>query len=237
MVEFRGGEAMTRSIAVIAAHPDDEVLGCGAAIARHTAAGEAVHVLIMAEGVTSRSAAPNSDNAKEQLAELALCAHRAHEILGSESLELLAFPDNRMDSVDMLAVVKSVEVFLAKVHPDTVYTHFPADLNVDHRIVSEAVQIACRPVPTASVRRVLMFEVASSTDWRLVTPVSFNPNYFIDVTMTIDKKMRALAAYGSEMRPAPHARSLTGVAALATWRGATVGVGAAEAFVLGRAIV
>src|ERR1700692_4198267 len=109
MVEFRSGEGVTRSIAVIAAHPDDEVLGCGAAIARHTAAGEAVHVLIMAEGVTSRSAAPNSDNAKEHLAELALCAHRAHEILGSESLELLAFPDNRMDSVDMLAVVKSVE--------------------------------------------------------------------------------------------------------------------------------
>ena len=228
---------MSRTIAVIAAHPDDEVLGCGATMARHAAAGDQVHVLIVAEGATSRGAKRNREEAATELSELALNARKAHAILGSASLELLEFPDNRLDSVDLLDVVKVVETFLGKVRPDTVYTHFPNDLNVDHRVVSEAVQVACRPEPAATVRNLLMFEIASSTEWRIASSVSFTPDYFVDVSATLGKKMEALAAYASEMRPWPHARSLQAIEALARWRGASVGVQASEAFVLGRALV
>lgn len=228
---------MSRTVAVVAAHPDDEVLGCGATIARHTAAGDQVHVLIVAEGVTSRSATRSRDDAKAGLSDLALSARRAHAILGSESLEMLAFPDNRMDSVDLLEVVKEIERFLLKVCPDTVYTHFPEDLNIDHRIVSDAVQVACRPIPGCGIKQLLMFEVASSTEWRVASPVTFSPNYFVEVSATLEVKKRALSAYASEMRPWPHARSLEAVESLAKWRGASAGVIAAEAFVLGRAIV
>ena len=236
-MEFRSGETVSRTIAVIAAHPDDEVLGCGATIARHTAAGDRVHVLIIAEGVTSRDAAQSRANAQVELSDLAASARRAHGILGSARLEMLGFPDNRLDSVNLLDVVKPIEVFLAEVLPEAVYTHFPADLNVDHKIVSEAVQVACRPLPGSRLRQLIMFEVASSTEWRVASSVNFSPNYFVDVSATLELKKQALSAYASEMRPWPHARSIEAVEALARWRGASVGVLAAEAFVLGRGIV
>jgi N-acetylglucosamine malate deacetylase 1 len=236
-VEFCGGKIMSRIIAVVAAHPDDEVLGCGAAIARHALAGEQVHVLIVSEGATSRGAARSRAKAQVELSDLAMSARKAHAILGSASLEMMAFPDNRLDSVDLLDVVKPIEAFLEKVCPETLYTHFPADLNIDHRIVSEAVQVACRPVPGSRLKQLLMFEVASSTEWRVASPVSFNPNYFVEISGTLELKRHALAAYASEIRPWPHARSLEAVEALAKWRGASVGIVAAEAFVLGRGIV
>jgi LmbE family N-acetylglucosaminyl deacetylase len=236
-VEFRRGAAVSRCIAVVAAHPDDEVLGCGATIARHALAGDQVHILIVSEGITSRAAERSRTKAQMQLSDLAECAKKAHEILGSASLEMLALPDNRLDGVDLLDVVKPIETFLNSVRPETVYTHFPADLNVDHRMVSEAVQVACRPVPGSRVKQLLLFEVASSTEWRVASPVSFSPNFFVEISATLEIKKRALHAYASEMRPWPHARSLEAIDALAKWRGASAGVTAAEAFVLGRSIV
>ena len=162
---------MSRRIAVIAAHPDDEVLGCGATIARHSAQSDEVHVLIVAEGATSRSAARDRQESKDQLSQLASSAHRAHELLGTSKLELLEFPDNRLDSVDLLDVIKAIEAFLARSKPDIVYTHWPFDLNVDHRIVSEAVQTACRPVPQSMQEQLLFFEVPSSTSSGVSVPV------------------------------------------------------------------
>jgi LmbE family N-acetylglucosaminyl deacetylase len=212
------------------------VLGCGATIARHARAGDQVHILIVSEGITSRDDVRSRITAQTQLSDLAACAKKAHEILGSASLEMLALPDNRLDSADLLDVIKPIETFLNSVQPETVYTHFPADLNVDHQIVSEAVQVACRPVPGSQLKQLLLFEVASSTEWRVASPVSFNPNFFMEISATLEIKKRALCAYASEMRTWPHARSLEAVEALAKWRGASVGVTAAEAFVLGRGI-
>jgi LmbE family N-acetylglucosaminyl deacetylase len=228
---------MTRRIAVIAAHPDDEVLGCGATIARHTASGDEVHVLIVAEGATSRSVTGDRLEFKDQLSQLAASAHRANELLGATNLELLGFSDNRMDSVDLLDVVKVIEAFLGRFEPHTVYTHWPFDLNIDHRIVSEAVQTACRPVPLSPQDQILFFEVPSSTEWRVSAARSFEPNYFVDVSATLELKHKALAFYASEMRSWPHSRSREAVEALARWRGASVGVMAAEAFVLGRTLI
>lgn len=222
-------------VAVIAAHPDDEILGCGGTIARHAAAGATVSVLIVAEGATSRSAQRMREAHAPDLQDLAACAHAAHAAVGTRHLSLLDFPDNRLDSVDFLDIVKAIETFLAAAAADTVYTHFPHDLNIDHRLVSEAVQTACRPQPGATTRRLFFFEVASSTEWRLAGPgTTFSPNYFVDIEATLDKKLQALSAYHPEMRPWPHARSLAAVEHLARWRGASVGVPAAEAFVVGR---
>jgi N-acetylglucosamine malate deacetylase 1 len=228
---------MSRRIAVVAAHPDDEVLGCGGTIARHALEGDQVHVLILAEGATSRLARRDRAGAEDQLSQLAISARRANEILGTADLELLDFPDNRLDSVDLLDVVKAVELFFKKCQPQTIYTHWPHDLNVDHRIVSEAVQTACRPVPQSLQEQLLFFEIPSSTEWRVSAGRLFEPTCFVDVSATLESKQRALSAYATEMRKWPHSRSVEAVEALAHWRGASVGAKAAEAFVLGRAVI
>jgi LmbE family N-acetylglucosaminyl deacetylase len=228
---------MNRRIAVVAAHPDDEVLGCGGTIARHTAEGDQVHVLIVSEGATSRGATRDRSKLRGELSQLAAAARRANQLLGTSNLELLDFPDNRLDGIDLLDVVKAVEGFLDKCKPQTVYTHWPSDLNVDHRVVSEAVQTACRPIPACVQEQLLFFEVPSSTEWRAGAGRPFEPNYFVDVSATLELKQRALSAYETEMRAWPHSRSLEAVQSLARWRGASVGVAAAEAFTLGRALV
>ena len=116
-----------------------------------------------------------------------------------------------------------------------VYSHWIGDVNIDHRRIHEAVVAACRPQPGHPVESLLFFEVASSTEWQ--TPGSapaFQPNWFVDISATLDTKLAALAAYQAELRDWPHPRSTRGVEHLARWRGSTVGCEAAEAFVLGR---
>lgn len=228
---------MKDCVAVIAAHPDDEVLGCGGAIARFIESGADVHVLIMAEGITARDSVRDRCQREEELSELHAMAKKSHDILGSSSLQLLNFPDNRMDSCDRLDIVKAVEEFVEKHKPSVVFTHHSSDVNIDHRRVHEAVITACRPTPGHCVKKLFFFEVASSTEWRpAATVMPFIPNYFVDISSTLDKKMNALRAYDSEMRDFPHARSLEGLRALAQWRGASTGLLAAEAFVVGRII-
>lgn len=229
---------MSESILVVAAHPDDEVLGCGATMARHAARGDSVHVLILAEGVTSRSAKRDRKTARAQLSALARCAEQANSILGASSVSLERFPDNRLDSVDRLDLIKVVEDHVARIAPASVYTHNATDLNVDHRRVHEAVATACRPLPGTTVRRLLFFEVPSSTEWQVpASGAVFTPTVFIDVSKTLKLKIDALEAYATEMREFPHPRSLVAVKHLAKWRGASVGVQAAEAFMLGREIL
>lgn len=227
-----------KTILVIAAHPDDEVLGCGATIAKHVQLGDKVHVVILAEGATSRDERRDRSQRSTELSQLAEAAHRAKEILGVASLTLHDFPDNRMDSVDLLDIVKIVESSMEKVSPDIVYTHHAGDMNIDHRCTHEAVVTACRPHPQQSVSTLLFFEVPSSTEWQLPgSGQPFIPNWFVDISDTLAKKLKALEAYESEMRPWPHSRSYKAVEALARWRGASVGVEAAETFLVGRNLV
>lgn len=217
------------SILVVAAHPDDEVLGCGGTIARHVADGNEVHVLILGEGVMSRPAASRAELEPHRAA-----ARRANEILGVQTLTLHDYPDNRLDSVDRLDVTQFVESHVRKHAPAIVYTHHWADLNHDHTRSSECVVTACRPAPEQMVRRILCFEVPSSTGWRGPQRDAFDPNWFVDISKTLAVKLAALAAYAHELRDFPHPRSHEAVTHLARWRGATVGVDAAEAFVLVR---
>ncbi len=222
---------------IITAHPDDEVLGCGGSMAKWAKEGHEVHVLILAEGSTSRDKQRDRASRTEELSLLAQSAKRATYILGVESVKLLDYPDNRMDSIDLLDVVKPVEEIIEKLQPEVVVTHHAGDLNIDHQIIHQAVITACRPQPGQTVKRILSFEVPSSTEWQ--SPSSGNPfvpNWFEDISDTLNLKIKALEAYKSEMRDWPHSRSTKAVEHLARWRGASVGVEAAEAFMLVREI-
>ena len=222
-----------KSILILAAHPDDEVLGCGGTIAKLADEGATIHVAFLADGVFSRAGA-----AGEQQAELnarRAAAQKACDILGVKSVFFGEFPDNRMDTIALLDIIKPIETLVAKYQPDTVFTHHAGDVNIDHRRIHEAVVTACRPQPGHPVKTLLCFEVPSSTEWQLPgsAPV-FAPNWFVDISDTLERKLAALDAYAAELRAWPHPRSRQGVEHLAHWRGATVGVDAAEAFTLGR---
>lgn len=224
------------SVLVVAAHPDDELLGCGGTLARHIREGDSVSVLILGEGLTSRQDSREQGLLNEDLDNLHTDMKMALGKLGIRSVFSLAFPDNRFDSVPLLDVVKAVEGVKKRVEPELVYTHYIGDLNIDHRITVQAVLTAFRPQPGESVKEIYSFEVPSSTLWMPGETSSFNVNYYVDITEYLDLKLRALSCYQSEIRPWPHARSLENIESLAKMRGASIGVEAAEAFILLRGI-
>lgn len=223
------------AVLVVAAHPDDEILGCGGAIAWHAARGDHVQVAILAEGLTSRDPERAPDRHAKGFEQLRAAARKANEIAGAADVTFFEYPDNRMDGVERLDVTKTVEGLVAAHRPSVVYTHHAGDVNVDHRRIQDAVIAACRPLPGATVRTLLFFEVASSTEWQPpAARAPFAPNWYLDISDVLDRKLSALSAYASEMRDWPHPRSIRAVEHLARWRGATIGVEAAEAFVCGR---
>jgi LmbE family N-acetylglucosaminyl deacetylase len=224
---------MTGATLVLAAHPDDEVLGCGGTIARMADKGVRVHIAILADGVGARASDARPDPA--ELGRRRGAAERSAEILRATSIEFDDLPDNRMDSVPLLEITKRVEGLIARYRPDTVLTHHGGDLNIDHRRVHQATLTACRPQGDHPVRTILCFEVPSSTEWQAPgSHIPFAPNWFVDISLTLERKLAALDAYASELRAWPHPRSRQAVAHLARWRGASIGSEAAEAFMLAR---
>lgn len=227
---------MSETIAIIAAHPDDEVLGCGGTAIAHARRGDAVHILILAEGLTSRDERRDAQARAAELAAWRDTARRAGALLGAQSVAFAGLPDNRMDGLELLDIVKRVEAFLAPLKPHRIYTHHGGDLNIDHRLTHQAVLTAARPQGPGSPA-LLFFEVPSSTEW--ATPGTFAPflpNWHQDISTALEAKLAALAVYADELRPWPHPRSIEAVRDLARVRGAQVGLPAAEAFVLGRMV-
>lgn len=218
----------------MAAHPDDETLGCGGTIAR-LAKGNCVNVLILGEGATARYAT-RADAPSEELSNLAKAAMRAALTLGVSWLKLGDLPDNRFDSVELLSIVKRIEGWLVEMQPEVLYTHSAADLNVDHRITAQAVLMATRPQSNQTVREVYAFEVPSATDWAFGQLGTFRPNVFVDIADTIETKLAALACYESEVRLFPHPRSFEAIRASAQRWGSMAGVEYAEAFELIRRV-
>jgi len=224
---------MPDNVMVIAAHPDDEVLGCAGTIAHHVAKGDHVNIVFLSHGVGSRdNSVTDEDVSARQNA-----ASKVTELLGTKVPVFLGFPDNRMDSVDMLDITQAVEKLVQEKKPGIIYTHFPGDLNIDHCITHQAVLTACRPQSQSSVRAIYCFEVLSSTEWNSVTSNTFVPNVFMNITDYWDKKLEALECYAGEMRDSPHSRSINCVKALAMLRGETHGFHFAEAFVLERMLI
>ncbi len=218
-------------ILVVAAHPDDELLGLGGTIRRFANAGKEVHAVIMAEGITSRSDKRDEADQKE-LDELKEDAKKAAQIVGYQSIEFCGFPDNRMDEVDLLDIIKVVSKYVEKYKPDTIFTHHHGDLNIDHRRTCEAVLTACRPVGEYGVKKIYAFETPSSTEWNYVYNEPFTPNVYFDVTDTLEAKVEGMACYRSESTVYPHPRSGEALRALGKLRGSNVGFELAEAFML-----
>ena len=227
-----GGGAIGEPMKVLAmvAHPDDEVLGAGATLARHARHGDEVQIVFLADGVSARGADPAAVQRRTA------AAKNAAALLGAREPRFLGFPDNRLDTLALLDVIKAVEAIVGDVGPHTIYTHHAGDLNVDHALCHRAVMTACRPLPGSMVRRILAMEVASSTEWSGQSSGTFVPSRFVDISATRDAKRRALAAYAEEMRPFPHSRSNEAIAALEHWRGASAGLTCAEAFMVLRDI-
>ena len=223
---------------VVAAHPDDEILGAGGVMARHSAAGDRVFILIMATGASSR-AGVDAPAADEAIQALKAAAGRAALAVGAAPPFYADLPDNRMDGLDLLDVVRAIERVLDDIQPEIIYTHSPLDLNIDHEITARAVLTAARPQPENGVRAIHAFEVPSATGWYpRGDGREFVPSRYVDISgEPLDAKMAALSCYAAEMRAFPHARSLEAVAALAKWRGSAVGLDAAEAFTVLREIV
>ncbi len=224
------------NVLVVAAHPDDEVLGCGGTIARHAADGDQVHIAILGEGITSRHN-DRSDADACVLDSLHSHAKRAGQILGATSVEVFDLPDNRFDTVSQLDISKRIEQLVGKHQPDEIYTHHPGDLNLDHVITHRAVLTATRPMSKSAVKTICTFEVASSSEWAFdSTGPTFAPSVFIDIERFLDAKCEAMSAYETEARDFPHPRSTQALRAQAKRWGAACGRAAAEAFQLVRDI-
>lgn len=217
-------------VLVIAAHPDDEVLGAGGAIARHSECGDVISILILADGVTSRGS--ENKNFKKELGQRNASALSAAKILGAQTPILCGFPDNQLDTVPLLSIVKEIEKAIRVINPTIIYTHHAGDVNIDHRLVSEATEAAVRPMKGTDVKEVRAFEVASSSEWNFTRDV-FRPNVFVSLSKEQFKlKCNALDEYVEEMRPFPHPRSKEYIEALAKVRGGQSGNYFAEAFEL-----
>jgi len=211
---------------VIAAHPDDEVLGAGASIARWLDEGRKVNLAILGEGATSREATN-----RRAVAVLERTAIEAARRLGAAPPRFLGLPDNRFDSLPLLEIVQRVESLIEEFQPELVLTHHGGDLNVDHALTFRAVLTALRPMQGGRVRELRTFEIASSTEWAFGRfEPAFRPNCFVEVSATLQRKLDAMECYESEARAFPHPRSSQALEALARTRGAQSGFMAAEAF-------
>ncbi len=227
---------MAMTVLIIAAHPDDEVLGCGGTIARLAQEGNNVFIAIMGEGITSRY--QQREQVDVALVEsLQARSRQVAKMLGAKDIFIQNLPDNRFDTVPILDVVKVIEDLVARLTPEVIYTHHGGDLNIDHVVTHRAVLTATRPVRGCPVREVYVFEVPSSTEWAFqqFSP-TFQPNTFVDITATLEMKVQAMSLYESEARDFPHPRSPKALRTMAHWRGSLVGCEAAEAFELIRAI-
>ena len=218
-----------KRILVIAAHPDDEILGCGGTISK-LKNENFIEVLFMTNGVSARG------NNKKQILKRRKACLNLFKHLSLPIPKNFNFPDNAMDKIPLLKIVKKIEQKIKDYRPDTIITHYSHCLNIDHKITYEAVITACRPLIGSSVKKILSFEIPSSTDWALYKGKNFQPNYFIDISEHLKNKINLIKFYKEELRSYPHSRSIPSIKALASVRGVSCGVKYAEGFYLNRFI-
>ena len=221
---------------VVAAHPDDETFGVGGTIARHSEQSDEVWVVILADGSEGRTPRRRHIELRKE------SASKACQVLGVRKVVFCDLPDQRLDTLPLLDVIRPIEKCVRELQPDVVYTHFKGDVNQDHRIAFQATMVAVRPFGDNTVRRLLCYETPSSTEWAAPFADSFfMPNVFVDISATLNKKIRAMQMYAetlnSEVRPYPHPRSYEAVEIYAKRHGAVVGMRAAEAFMLVRELL
>lgn len=224
---------------VVVAHPDDELLGLGATM--HKLIHEfdvKTHVVILGEGLTSRSETRDTEKWKQELEEHRNDIHRAKKEIGYQSVSIYDFPDNRFDTVALLDLIKVVEKEKEQFLPEIIFTHHGGDLNIDHQRTFEAVITACRPMKEEKAKTIITFETPSGTEWRATTdPKHFLPNWFVSVSeKDVDAKIRGMEKYRFEKREYPHPRSPEALKVHARNVGITVGCEFAEPFCIVRSI-
>ncbi|TQR18683.1 PIG-L deacetylase family protein [Psychrobacillus vulpis] len=210
---------MNENVLVIAAHPDDELLGSGGTLKKLIDHGYKVITVIFAKG------------RKEEENQMKEAMLNANKHLGIEEIIFLEYPNLLLETFPLHVINKEIEGLMEKYEPSIVFTHHYGDINKDHQILFQAVLTAARPLPGKKPFELLCFETVSSSEWSQQTnDKTFKPNYYVDITDTIDIKLESLKFYDVEMRPFPHPRSYKGVQHLAQVRGMTIGVEYAEAF-------
>lgn len=226
-------------ILIVSAHPDDEVIGMGGALKKISQYHD-VQVLFIADGITARKKAGHinttkydvtEEEMKKMSKEIAIRkehAIKALGILGVKKMKFLDLPDNELDTVPFLKIVKEVENEITSSKCKIIFTHHYNDLNIDHRLAYEATITAARPIFDSNVKSIISFEAISSTDWR--KPYKFNPNMYMNISNEIESKIRSLKAYKNEIRDFPHPRSEEAIRATAKRWGSLSGFNAAEAF-------
>ncbi len=224
---------MKNKVLVISAHPDDEVLGCGGTLANHFIRGDKIYQIFVSDGEGARS--KNGKSSIKNINSRLKLAKKAARILGISKTKSLMFDDNQLDKIPLLKIIKKLENEIEKIKPNIIYTHSDVDLNIDHQIVSRAVMTACRPIDT-SIKEINFFEILSSTEWSHKSSKFFNPNYFVDISKTINLKIKAIKVYQKELRSFPHPRSVKGVKILSKYRGMMSGLNEAEGFYIKRKI-
>jgi N-acetylglucosamine malate deacetylase 1 len=223
------------NVLAVVAHPDDEILGCGATLARLRSEGHRISSVVLCGGARARSGRPS---------DLDRIAAESAAMVGIEDTISCDFPNIRFNSVPHIEIVQAIEEAIRKFRPEWVFAHFGWDLNIDHRVAHEATMAACMLPQRLSadidphlVRKVLLCEVVSSTDWAPHGWPAFQPNTFFGVSGTFDAKIRALEHFEGAMKPFPHSRSIENVRHLAHVRGAQIGVPLAEAFITVRDVL
>jgi LmbE family N-acetylglucosaminyl deacetylase len=215
-----------RRVLAVVAHPDDEVLGCGGALALHVDAGDSVAVVIACEGESLRygtGAVNQSENIRE-----------AAKVLGIDEVLPLSFADQRLDLLSLVELITPLEEAVERFQPHIVYCQYGGDINRDHYVLFQAALVATRPL-VAGLGTVFAFETASSTEWAY--PRTFIPDTWIDISTTLERKLQAMACYRSEVREYPHPRSLEALRHRAAHWGNQVSLPAAEVFMTVRRVL
>jgi LmbE family N-acetylglucosaminyl deacetylase len=219
---------MKNRILIVVAHPDDEILGCGGTVARMINEGAEAMTLILGEGITSRCGQNYTIELDDEIRTLIRQSEDANKIIGIEKIDFYYLPDNKFDTVPLLDIVKKIEQVKNEFKPNIIFTHFRNDMNIDHQITNQAVLTATRPMVDETVKEIYAFEVLTSTEWNF--PLSFHPDYFVNITKTLTQKYAAMKIYENELREWPHPRSLRGIELSAKYWGMRNGMGYAEVF-------
>ena len=225
------------NVLIIAAHPDDELLGCGGTVRKLADEGHVIYSCILCSTANARHNRPDL----EKLREYAL---RSSRMIGVQDSVGFDFDNIALNSVPHLDVVRAMESAILRFRPEWIFTHHPGDLNIDHQVCYHAAMAACHlpqrlstDLPPHQIKKIMLCEIPSSTDWTTMLDPAFVPNLFVDISATIDTKMEALDLFEGALKPYPHSRSAENLRNLAKLRGARVGLEYAEAFITVRDVL